>query len=154
MVVYQRDFIKAGLRHRISLSPYYIQWGAWNGTNYASIDVTKFNQSLAGFVDGTASGIEYGAARITGLTDDFSSVYKRNVVNAGLCSSLTEPPTTLLYETQKRAELLAATLTAEQLATTYYLVIDEPGGGEGGCGATNPDLDYKSVKAMAQIMHT
>lgn len=145
-----RTYIQAGLKHRLTLTPYPISWGAWNGTDYASVDATYFQQSLNGFFGVGDPGVEYGQAKVTALTQSFSLLYNKYAISQGLCTNGTiQPPAAMLFETRKRAERLAAVLTTEQKAAMMVLAIDEPGGGEVGCGAKNPTLDFNSSKAMA-----
>lgn len=150
IVSLMRTYIQAGLRHRLTFTPYPIGWGTWNGSDYSSVNATSFNQTLTGFVDATAATTEYGNSSLTSFTQGFSGVYQSHVVNAGLCSQgVTTPPADLITETTKRAQILAGLLSPSMRSKVLVLPIDEAGGGEVGCGATNPTLDYNSFKAMS-----
>lgn len=152
----QRDFIKAGLRHRLTFSGIPFSFGSWNSATktYSSFTSTYYVNSIAGFIDGTATGIEYGAASLTSFAYDFSNMYKKYVTIPGLCTNgATEPPQGLYDETYERARLIASLFTDQQKALFYILPLDEPGtGGDGGCAQTNPDMDYKGVKMMSRAI--
>lgn len=159
-VNFQRNFIRAGLRHRISGEPQYLQYGTWNPTTktYSSFAATRFQASLAGYIDGTSGGIEYGAARLTGFNHNLSSLYQKYVISSGNFAKFcyvggpTTPPQEWVDEFTERVRLIAANFTPEQKASYYFLVLDEPGAGEVGCGIDNPTLDYNTSVIGAQIL--
>lgn len=146
-----RTYARAGLRHRLNFSLMPITFGTWNGTDYDSVSATYFNQSSVGFFGDGDPNIEYGQSEISKLNFNFVSVYRSQVIDQGMCEDGTIiPPAGLAVETRKRAERIYEVLTPAQRNIAAILPIDEPGGGEVGCGAANAILDYNSVKVMAQ----
>ena len=149
----QRLYMRAGLRHRISFSGMPLTLNGWDGATYATADATRFSASLQGFFGDGDPGVEYGQSEITTIGMDFGGVYQKYA--QPLCTvtpAVTQPPQTLLDEVRVRAQTLYGLLTPAQRAVTYVLPVDEPGGGEVGCGSANPDLDYNSAKAIAQAI--
>jgi len=148
-------YMKAGLRHRLSFSPMPIQWGTWDdiaGT-YPDANFSYFDSTLAAFFPAGATDIELVGATITAITFDLGALFYGDVVAAGGCATMTEPPPGLLRKAEARAYLIASHLGPDAREIASVLPLDEPGGGEVGCGSSNPELDYATVRAVADILH-
>ncbi|MBD3316955.1 MAG: DUF4091 domain-containing protein, partial [Chitinivibrionales bacterium] len=150
IVTLQRTYIRAGLRHRITMLPVPLIFRDWNGSNYGSIRSEPFLECIEGFCGDGDPQVEYGNAKMTSLIFRFDDMY-HDYVNCG--SGNTSPPWGLLNETRKRAQAMSQMLSAKQKEMLAILPLDEPGAGEVGCGHRNPDLDFNSAKEMAKIIH-
>lgn len=148
-----RTYLRAGLRHRLTFTPVPVFFSDWDPVlqQYGSVDSTHFMASIRGFVGDGDPQVEYfDRAELTALMTNFSLVYQTSVDCDG---GYTTPPADLLAKAEKRAEALSALLTPRQRARFSVLPLDEPGGGEVGCGSDNPELDFNSVKEMAKRIH-
>lgn len=161
-----RWFLRAGLRHRITSSPYNISRGTYDAVNktYPNFEHARYDYSINGYLDGTSGDVEYGASRLTSTLQDLGVIYKETVSGNGpnnppystYCTNpaITEPPQEYKERLTALVSAYAANLTPAQKENIYFLIIDEAGGGEVGCGAANATLDYNSLKWGADLVHS
>jgi len=160
----RRLHMAALLKHRMGTNAASISRGTWNGTTWVGWSATNHIASIEGFIDGTQTGqyhVEYGATELPFiLNGDTTKVYSDLVWSnfATYCNGTygDEPPQAYLDAMTSYMTLVKANLSDEEINKTFWLPIDEPGGGgdAGKCGDANPALDYESAKAAADIIHS
>lgn len=150
IVEWHRVYLRAGLRHRISITPIPILFYDWNGTGYDNAYAQYYSSSISGFTGDGDPSVEYGRSELSGTSARLDGGYAALVDCDG---GYTDPPQELIDRATQKAEIYDDNLPEGARDIFMILPLDEPGAGEVGCGSANPELDYNYVKEMALNIH-